>query len=93
MALTSRVGLLFSGPSTSFGRIAKIHPISRKGVAPGATRAAWRKPAASGAISWMDVAPRPNELVQSHYRAPVFPHTGEHENKRGVPGREDRSGR
>jgi hypothetical protein len=39
MALTSRVGL-FSGPSTSRGRIAKIHPISRKGVAPGATRAA-----------------------------------------------------
>jgi hypothetical protein len=29
MALTSRVGL-FSGPSTSFGRIAKIHPIFRK---------------------------------------------------------------
>jgi len=40
----------------------------------------------------MDVAPRPNELVQSQYRAPVFTHTGKHADKRGVPGREDHSG-
>jgi hypothetical protein len=29
-------------------------------------------PRSIGAISWMDVAPRPNELVQSQYRAPVL---------------------
>ena len=29
-----------------------------------------------GAISWMDVSPRPHELVQSQYPASVFTHTG-----------------
>src|ERR1035441_2524250 len=41
----------------------------------------------------MDVAPRPNELVQSQYAAPMLTHTGTHEDKRGVPGREGRSGK